>query len=169
MIKKYNRNNFHRSTYCEFQEVAASELPKDKPDYESSSGSKYYFTEKGVFRISNHWGRAAKCKWKLVSKYIQNTRTKIGFATWDSFYEDDENKALYFVDFKRLASGYLISYQHQNHPSYNGQMVRTASQTAKMIKRIKELMDSDKKLNHLPLEERESARNEWIQECIYKK
>lgn len=167
MIKKYNRYNFHRSTYCEFQEVAASELPKDKPDYESQSGSQYYFTEAGVFRISNHWGRAAKCKWKLVSKSIQNTRTKIGYATWDSFYEDDENKALYFVDFKRLASDYFISYQHQNHPSYNGQTVRTASQTAKVIRQIKELMDSDRKLNFLPLEERESVRNEWIQKLIF--
>lgn len=169
MIKKYNRYNFHRSTYCEFQEVAASELPKDKPDYESQSGSQYYFTEKGVFRISNHWGRAAKCKWKLVSKYTQNTRTKIGFATWDSFYEDDENKALYFIDFKRLENDYFISYQHQNHPSYNGQIVRTASQTAKMIKQIKELMDSDKKLNHLPIDERESVREDWIRELIFKK
>ena len=66
--KKFTRNNFFKNTYCVFKGVRLREISRRKPHYRSESGSTYYYTTNGVYRLSNHWGRAAKCNWRLVSE-----------------------------------------------------------------------------------------------------
>ena len=63
----YTKHNFHKHTFCLFQQVDNSVLTDLKLSYKSNSGSEYYFTEIGVYRKSNHWGRAANCRWRLIT------------------------------------------------------------------------------------------------------
>ena len=46
------KDNYYISTYAKFVECAT---PRRKPDYISSSGSKYWYTKNGVIRKSDHW------------------------------------------------------------------------------------------------------------------
>ena len=142
----YNRYNFYRNTYCEFTEVN-SEMCSQSPNYVSKSGSKYIFTEEGVYRISNHWGRAAKCKWRLVSSTNSSQRTKAGFAKWSSFYLDNDNEPLYciFVD----ANLSTVAYKHKEE-SDAANIYRTATETTKRIREIRNLLKNRKWLQHFP-------------------
>ena len=74
-MEQYHKNNFHSHTFCEF--VAVESLPKifSTPNYKSKSGSSYFFTEEGVYRSSNHWGRAANCRWRLIA--ISNAKMQL--------------------------------------------------------------------------------------------
>ena len=141
----YHKNNFHSHTFCEFTEVAALPVNISKPHFKSKSGSSYYFTDEGVYRSSNHWGRAANCRWRLISQStvkINNSFTRIGFALWSSFYPNNESDALFYiaVNFETAT----VTFQHRNHPSYDGKAVlRTAAETAKVIRQIKEVLETD--------------------------
>ena len=141
--KTYNRTNFHRHTFCVFQEMDLSLVANQKPDYNSKSGSSYYFTEKGVYRLSNHWGRAANCKWRLQTQKTTNlSRTKLGFAQWNAFYSDNDTEKLYFitVDFETQT----VHYQHKESADYQDKFqLRTASETTKVIKEIRNLLTSE--------------------------
>ena len=46
------KDNYYTSTYAKFVECAT---PRRKPDYISSSGSRYWYTKTGVIRKSDHW------------------------------------------------------------------------------------------------------------------
>lgn len=51
-MMKIDKNTYYTSTYAKFVECAT---PRRKPDYISSSGSKYWYTKAGVIRKSDHW------------------------------------------------------------------------------------------------------------------
>lgn len=58
--------------------------------YENKSfvSSKYWYTEEGVYRESDHWNRVASCNWSLLSsnsKPILSKKTNVGFAKWNDF------------------------------------------------------------------------------------
>jgi hypothetical protein len=141
----FNRSNFHAHTFCEFSELDVLPESINKPHFQSKSGSTYYFTEEGVYRSSNHWGRAANCRWRLISQSIvkvNNSQTRIGFAKWTDFYPNNDTDALFYivVDFETKN----VLFQHRNHPNYDGKAVfRTAAETAKVIRQIKDVLESD--------------------------
>jgi hypothetical protein len=118
-------------------------VANQKPDYISKSGSSYYFAENGVYRLSNHWGRAANCKWRLQTQKTTNlSRTKLGFAFWNAFYSDNDTEKLYFitVDFEIQS----VHYQHKDSINYQEQFqLRTATETTKIIKEIRHLLAND--------------------------
>ena len=93
-----------------------------------------------MYRLSNHWGRLANSKWRLIpSKEISNSKTKLGFANWTDFYPDNDTDLLYFieVDFQTNTT----NYQHKLHPSYDGKAIlRTSTETAKVLKRAKNIL-----------------------------
>jgi len=139
---QYNRNNFHKHTFCVFNETDFSEIGDKKPDYTSSSGSAYYFTTAGVFRLSNHWGRAAKCKWRLQSAQDYDRRLRLGYAKWSDFHDDNSSEKLYFIEVDFEAK--TAAYQHKNNFQGIGLPVfRTASDASKMIKQIRNLLHSE--------------------------
>ena len=75
-IETYNKTNFHKHTFCIFQEVDFELIKNLKLNFKSKSGSSYYFVENGVYRLSNHWSRVANCKWRLdknLNKQISNS------------------------------------------------------------------------------------------------
>lgn len=143
-MEAYTKNNFHKYTFCIFTEVSSDEIADLKTNYTSKSGSSYFFTPEGVYRKSNHWGRAANCKWRLKSLISNPSRTKIGFAKWTEFHAINEVDKLYFieVDFENRT----VLYNHKalsNDPSL---FFRNAADTAKRVKEIRNLFENDKKL-----------------------
>lgn len=138
-IKKYNRSNFHKHTFCVFTEVPRTEIEDRKPDYKSRSGSIYYFTEEGVFRLSDHWGRAAHCKWRLEKHNDDTSRLKVGYARWDSFHSDNDSEKLYFISIDAPSGN--VTYEHINSGNHDGKaLLRTASETTKIIRQIRNLL-----------------------------
>lgn len=167
-LKKYNKTNFHKHTFCEFTEVDAATIPNIEWHYKSKSGSGYCFTEEGVYRISNHWGRAANCRWRLISSSsskINNSQNRIGFAKWTDFYPNNETDALFYIDVNFETKG--ATFLHKNNPNYDGKAVlRNASETAKVIRQIKEILESDTWAKYLDFDDLEQLRNEIIQKLI---
>ncbi len=143
--KKYNKNNFFNQTYCVFKGAELYKIRKRKPNYRSESGSTYYYTTKGVYRLANHWGRAARCKWRLDSNLpAEIDDLRLGFAEWTDFkeYVSDTSDSYYIhVDFEKKK----VDYMHKEDEAYDGvAVIRTAEATRKIIKQIKNLLEDYK-------------------------
>lgn len=174
-MKKYNKNNFHKHTFCVFKEVESEAVANLVPNFVSQSGSSYYFLEEGLYRVSNHWGRAANCRWKLdsssstssrINSSSKNNRSKIGYAKWIDFYPNNEQENLFYiqVDFETKTVGFF----HKDNPNYDGKSVcRNASETAKRIKICKEVLLEDKWCNYLVYSKINELRKEVIRELLY--
>ena len=97
-MKTYNKTNFFKHTFCEFKQIENFELPEDT-NYKSKSESMYFYTKEGVYRKSNHWGRVANCRWKLlVNQDYKNQQIVIGFAKWADFYPINSIEKIFFID-----------------------------------------------------------------------
>jgi hypothetical protein len=163
--KIYNKTNFHKHTFCIFQEVELNVLKDLKLHYKSESGSSYYFVEGGVYRYSNHWGRAANCKWRLISNNINKERTKLGYANWSDFYQDNDFEKLYFIEVDY--SNQSAHFNHyQNKKFSNDKIVRTSTETAKLLKQIRILLEETSWAKHLKRESIEELRQEIIEQLI---
>ncbi|WP_291138950.1 hypothetical protein [Flavobacterium sp. UBA7663] len=149
-------------------EVDISSIPSIEWHYISKSGSGYYFTDEGVYRISNHWGRAANCRWRLISSSnskINNSQIRTGFAKWTDFYPNNETENFFYVEVNFDTSE--VNFQHKNNPKYDEKAVlRNASETAKVIRQIKEILESDAWAKHLDVEDLEVLRKEIIWKLI---
>ena len=91
------KDNFFMNSICFWKET--SYVPKRKPDYTSYTkygevSSRYWYTPKGVYRKSNHWGEGvASCDWywqnstykKLFNEIAVYNKQYIGFAKWEDF------------------------------------------------------------------------------------
>lgn len=165
-LKKYNKTNFHKHTFCEFIEVDVATIPNIEWHYKSKSGSGYCFTDDGVYRISNHWGRAANCRWRLISEIKNpNQKERIGYAKWTDFYPNNETENFFYVEVNFDSKE--VTFQHKNNPKYNGKAVlRNASETAKVIQQIKEILDSDAWAKYLDYDDLEVLRKEIILKLI---
>ncbi len=168
----YNRYNFHKHTFCEFDEQADVAISSLKIHYKSKSGSSYCFSDDGVYRISNHWGRASNCRWRLVlnsnsnsNSKINNSQQRIGFAKWTAFYPNNETELLFYIDVN--FENKEVQFQHKNNPKYDGKAVlRNASETTKVIRQIKEILLRDNWAKHFKFEYLEQVRVEIIQKLI---
>jgi hypothetical protein len=165
----YNRTNFHKHTFCIFQEVDFAILESLSLHYRSKSGSSYYFTESGVYRLSNHWSRVANCRWRLQEnleiKKVNTNRIKLGFARWNEFYPDDKLEKLYWisVDFEQKT----ITFQHKNNPNYSEEKVlRNANETAKVIKQIRLLLFETSWAKYLKYNNIDDLRKELILQLL---
>ena len=165
-LKKYNKTNFHKHTFCEFTEVDSASIPNIDWHYKSKSGSGYCFTDEGVYRISNHWGRAANCRWRLISDIKNpNQKERIGYAKWTDFYPNNETENFFYVDINFDTEE--VTFQHKNNPKYNGKAIfRNASETAKVIRQIKEILESDAWAKYLDFDDLEELRREIILKLI---
>ncbi len=162
----YNRNNFHKYTFCIYKEVALEAIDELKLQYKSKSGSCYYFVEEGVYRLSNHWGRAANCRWRLVTNEEKTTtRTKLGFAKWTDFYPDNEVDKLYFIEAN--FDNQSVQFYHKGNENYSSAVVlRTASETMKRIKQIRLLFEETAWTKYLKEENVAVLRKEIIQKLV---
>lgn len=166
MTKTYNKYNFHKHTFCVFKEVSVSEIEQLPQNHKSSSGSAYFFTEMGVYRVSNHWGRAANCRWRLESdSKIVNQRTKVGYANWTDFYPNNEQENLFYIEVNPQTEE--VTFQHKCNPGYDGKaQLRNASETAKVIRTLNEILTTDQWAKYLNFEDINELRNNVVQQLI---
>lgn len=158
MELKYHKQNFFKNTYCVFKMVHAQVLKDKEPQYISRSGSKYFYTDEGVYRSSSHWGKAASCKWRLqtVATDFRNG-AKVGFAEWTSFYKDNEIERLYFI--KKSEYTHKYEYFHKEEPSYESTyIVRTAGDTRKVLRQLKSITTETKWAKYILHDDLEELR-----------
>ncbi|TDE01951.1 hypothetical protein [Flavobacterium hiemivividum] len=156
-----------KNTFCVFQEVVLSSLEGLKVQYESKSGSSYYYTKVGIYRLSNHWGRLANSKWRLEAMEPESeSKTKLGFAPWTHFYPDNAEEELYYLEMNYSKN--TVNYQHKNNPDYNGKAIlRTSFETTKKIKQIRNLLNLTSWAKYFEYEDLDLLRKEIIEELIF--
>lgn len=84
--------------------------------YKSKSGSLYFYTDKGVYRYSNHWGRVANCRWKIngIENY-KNQNYYTGYANWLDFHSlKSAEKCFYLKVNFEVASAKIYSLKGEN-------------------------------------------------------
>lgn len=169
-IKTYNKTNFHKYTFCIFKEVDVDAIEDLKLNYKSKSGSCYYFVENGVYRLSNHWSRVANCKWRMVKNsniQIPNSnRTKLGYANWSDFYSDNDVDKIYFLEADYESK--MVNFYHKQCSNYSSDKVlRSSSETSKLIKQIRTLFEETAWAKYLNEDNIDVLRKEIIEEMIH--
>jgi hypothetical protein len=159
--------NAFKNTFCVFKEVLSDKIENLKIQYDSKSGSQYYYTEKGMYRMSNHWGRLANSKWRLEPLEPQTaSKFKIGFAAWDSFYPDNSVDKLYYLEVNYVAC--TVNYQHKNNPNYDRKAIlRTTFETRKKIKQIRNLLTLTSWAKYYDYVAIDDLRKTIIEQLIY--
>ncbi|HSD15599.1 MAG TPA: hypothetical protein VLB74_13185 [Flavobacterium sp.] len=129
-----------KNTFCIFKEVPLSEIQQLEQRYKSESGSTYYYTPEGMYRLSNHWGRLGNSKWRLLEMNPPSaSKIKLGFAKWEDFYPDNPSEKLYYIDAD--FDNYTANYYHKNDSDYNGKaLLRTTAETRKRLKNIRNVL-----------------------------
>lgn len=155
-----------KNTFCVFHEVTSDRLHGLELQYHSASGSKYYYTKEGMYRWSNHWGRFANSKWRLMAlEPATSSKYKIGFARWEEFYPDNAEEELYYivVDYDKK----IVYYQHKLNPIYDGKAIlRTSFQTAKRVKQIRNLLELTNWAKYFDYDDIDVLRKKIIEELI---
>lgn len=138
--KYFPKINSLKKTFCVFEEVYVQMIENLIPDFESDSGSLYYYTKEGMYRKSNHWGRLANSKWRLTDKNLSEGKYKVGFAKWENFYPDNDFEKLYYLDWDKALGDVL--YQHKNNPNYDGiAILRNSKETQKRLKNARNILE----------------------------
>ena len=98
-MNKFNESNFFQCTQAKFE---SCEKPESEPDYWSNSGSKYWYTDEGVIRYSDHWGLGvASCDWFFGDQdeddlaWLDCDGWRAGFCKWDDFKIADKDITVY--------------------------------------------------------------------------
>lgn len=158
--------NSFKNTFCVFHEVLPDAVEGLKVQFESKAGSSYYYTLEGMYRVSNHWGRLANSKWRLVAMEPETTsKYKIGFAKWDCFYPDNAIEKLYYLEMDYDKN--TVNYQHKNNPEYNQKAVlRNSLETTKRIKQIRNLIQLTFWAKHFDCDDIALLRSLIIEELI---
>lgn len=162
MTKKYNKYNFFKHTFCEWKSVEG--VPNRKADYISKSGSRYFFTEEGVFRIANHWGRAANCRWRLISPLRISQTNQIGYANWSDFYPNNDIDLLYFIEVNW--ENKTVCYQHKFKDSTGLSLYRSSLSTVKRIQLIKTVFENNSWAKHLDYDNLEVIKRFMVERLV---
>lgn len=136
-----------RNSFCIWTEVDLQEIQKQNPQYISQSGSQYFYLNDGVYRLSDHWGRAANSKWRLTPMNNELRKVRLGFANFTDFHKDNLHEKLYFieVDFKNE----LVFFNHKNNKKPNcTAILRIATETTKSIRKIRKLIENQSWTRH---------------------
>jgi len=165
-IFRPNPNSF-KNTFCVFQEVSLSSLKGLVVQYQSKSGSSYYYSKFGMYRLSNHWGRLANSKWRLEPLEPESeSKIKLGFALWENFYPDNALDELYYLEANYLNN--TVNYQHKNNPNYdNKAILRTSFETTKKIKQIRNLFALTSWAKYFEYDDLDALRKKIIEELIF--
>lgn len=135
-----------------------------KAHYRSKYGSSYFYTEKGVYRSSNHWGRVANCRWKIkgVEDY-KNQVYYIGFANWSDFFPLNNYDKVFYLEVNVSTGETVISRTTKTHDSSH--FLMTLDFAFKRLKQIKELYKDYKWAMYFN-ESIEISRGKLIQKLI---
>lgn len=163
MVKTYNRFTFFKHTFCEW--TAVDKAPEGKPDYTSKSGSSYYFTQQGVYRLANHWGRAANCRWRLRSPNKTSQFFVVGYANWSDFHPNNDTDPLYYISVDYL--GKSCTYQHRALDSAQENKYRSAVATVKRIQLINQVLQQDSWAKYLPYQDIQELRVYIVERLLH--
>jgi hypothetical protein len=123
--------------------VAASVFEDNVAHYKSKSDSKYHYTKEGVYRYSDHWGRVANCRWKLLANSdFKNQQMHLGFAKWTDFYYLNDTDKLFFIQVDFNLSN--VNFQHIALSKGQMPFLFTALEAQKRVKQIRLLLKEDK-------------------------
>lgn len=153
-MKAYNQHNFFKHTFCEFQQVDNFAFLENE-NYKSKSESSYYYTENGVYRKSNHWGRVANCRWKIATnKNYKNQQIVIGFAKWLDFYPINSTEKIFFihVNFKEKTANLQTKATETDKKETFANHLFTFPEAQKRIKQITHLFKDTHWTKHFDLE-----------------
>jgi hypothetical protein len=94
-----------------------------------------------------------------------SSRTKLGYANWSDFYPDNDYEKLYFV--KVDYDTQMVHFYHKQSQEFTSEkVIRTATDTTKLIKQIRTLLDETAWAKYLKDENIEVLRKEIIEELI---
>jgi len=111
--------------------------------YKSSSDSMYHYTPEGVYRYSDHWGRVANCRWKLLANDNYKTQiSHLGFAKWTDFYSINDTEKLFYlqVDFELKK----VSFKHKGTANTADMFLFTSQEAQKRQKQIRVLLKEER-------------------------
>lgn len=156
-----------KNTFCVFFEVLLDQIEGLQVQYDSKSGSKYYYTKDGMYRLSNHWGRLANSKWRLEPLEPETeSKFKLGFAAWDAFYPDNAEDEIYYLESNFIKK--TVNYQHKNNPNYDKKAIlRTSFETTKKIKQIRNLLNLTSWAKYFEYDDLDELRKEIINQLIF--
>ena len=164
--------NSFKNTFCVFHEVLPDKIENLKVQYDSKSGSQYFYTKEGMYRLSNHWGRLANSKWRLEpleqdgAETRNESKFKIGFAAWNEFYPDNAEEELYYLEVNYVKN--TVNYQHKNNPNYdNKAILRTSFETTKKIKQIRNLFNLTSWAKYFEYVDLDELRKKIIDQLIF--
>lgn len=159
--------NSFKNTFCIFQEEKLHAIEGLVAQYQSKSGSTYYYTKIGMYRLSNHWGRLANSKWRLEPLEPETeSKIKLGFAEWTSFYPDNALDKLYYIEPNYINN--TVNYQHKNNPKYdNRAILRTSFETTKRIKQIRNILGLTSWANYFDYEDIDILRKEIVDQLVF--
>ena len=140
-MKIYNKTNFFKHTFCGFTKVENDFFNENEMHFKSKSGSNYFYTEEGVYRYSNHWGRVANCRWRLdSSQKLKSQNFYVGFAKWTDFYSLKETEKQFYISVDLTFS--KVDFHHkETNPGAFLFFVDTAQ---KRVAQIRKLLADDK-------------------------
>jgi hypothetical protein len=166
LVKNYNKRNFHSHTFCIWNEVPFDDIKKLKINYTSQSGSQYIFTDEGLYRISNHWGRVANCHWRLVPlAQFKNQNITVAFARWADFYSNYDTSKLFYIKINEATNE--VNFYHKQSLAANEKVIlRNAKETAKTIRTIKEVLTETDWAKYLKYENLDWLRKEIVKELV---
>ena len=140
-MKQYSQHNFFKHTFCEFTKVNSNFFDENQIHFKSKSGSSYFYTEAGVYRYSNHWGRVANCRWRLVSdEQLKSQNYYVGFANWTDFYTLNEKEKQFYITVNFDTKQVNFHHQKSNEKVF----VFFAETAQKRVKQIKQLLTEEK-------------------------
>ena len=168
MEKNFRPNpNSFKNTFCVFDEMPIDSVNGLRIQYDSKSGSKYYYTKSGMYRLSNHWGRLANSKWRLEPlEQETNSKFKLGYASWHNFYPDNAVEELYYLEANFTKK--TVNYQHKNNPNFdNKAILRTSFETTKRIKQVRNLFNLTSWAKYFDYEDIDLLREKIVTELIF--
>ncbi|UPT70517.1 MAG: hypothetical protein M0D53_15780 [Flavobacterium sp. JAD_PAG50586_2] len=164
--KIYKKHNFHKHTFCIWKEVPFSDVADMKISYTSQSGSRYIFTDEGLYRISNHWGRVANCHWRLIPlDEFKSQYNIVAFANWDGFYSNNDVSKLFFIK-ADVATQEVNFYHKQSVEDQKDIVFRNAKETAKTIRTIKEVLTETNWAKYLNYQDIDVLRKDVVNELV---
>lgn len=158
--------NTFRNTFCVFDEVDTNIILNQTPNFESASKSKYFYTEAGMYRFSNHWGKLANCKWRLVpNSNLYSGKFKLGYASWETFYQDNSADYNYYLEVNFDTQS--VIYQHKNNTDYDINLpLFSYKEVSKRINQIKNLFENTNWAKHFQFSDIHSLRKLIITQLI---
>jgi hypothetical protein len=95
-----------------------------------------------------------------------SNRTKLGYANWSDFYSDNDVDKIYFLEADYESKS--VNFYHKQSSNYSSDKVlRSSSETTKLIKQIRTLFEETAWAKYLNEDNIDILRKEIIEELIH--